>query len=110
MKKKAQVIWLIGSECAPGKEKEFNKWYDEVHYPMALRTPGVVRGARYKRIEDDEQYPKFLSVTFIETEADIEKINSSETIKAATEDFLQHAAPEFGMQVRWLVHYRRIGP
>ena len=31
----------------PMREDEFNRWFDTVHIPDALRTPGVVEGQRY---------------------------------------------------------------
>jgi len=31
----------------PTRENEFNRWFDTVHIPDALRTPGVVDGQRY---------------------------------------------------------------
>lgn len=38
--------WLVLTNCAPGKEAEYNKWYDEVHLPDLKRIPGVVDAYR----------------------------------------------------------------
>ncbi|MDO8530846.1 MAG: hypothetical protein Q7T26_01565 [Dehalococcoidia bacterium] len=31
----------------PAREEEFNRWFDTVHIPDAMRTPGMVEGQRY---------------------------------------------------------------
>lgn len=36
---------------APGREEEFNRWYDETHAAEALATPGLASIARYKMAE-----------------------------------------------------------
>lgn len=38
-------IWLVYTTPVAGREDEFNDWYDRVHLPDLLATPGVV-GAR----------------------------------------------------------------
>jgi hypothetical protein len=44
----AHYRWLVFTNCTPGREAEFDRWYDETHVPDLLRIPGVVgvtRGA-----------------------------------------------------------------
>jgi len=31
---------LVLSNCAPGTDDEFNRWYNEVHIPEVLQVPG----------------------------------------------------------------------
>ena len=62
--------WLltVESNCAdPSKEKEFNKWYDKIHLPDILETPGFVRAARYENTNPAEGQGKFLAMYEIET-------------------------------------------
>ena len=63
--------WLltVESNCAdPSKEKEFNKWYDTVHLPDILETPGIVRAARYENTSPPEGQGKFMAMYEIETD------------------------------------------
>lgn len=63
--------WLltVESNCAdPSKEKEFNKWYDKIHLPDILETPGFVRAARYENTNPGEGQGKYLAVYEIETD------------------------------------------
>jgi len=65
--------WLltVESNCAdPSREKEYNDWYDNVHLPDILETPGFVRAARYENSSPGEGQGKFLATYEIET-ADI---------------------------------------
>lgn len=41
----ARYKWLVFTNCTPGREAEFNRWYDEVHIADLLRVPGIA-GAR----------------------------------------------------------------
>ena len=62
--------WLltVESNCAdPLREKEFNKWYDTVHLPDILETPGFVRAMRYENSSPAEGQGKFLAMYEIET-------------------------------------------
>jgi hypothetical protein len=40
-------LLIVTAEVAPEVEAEWNRWYDDVHLPDALRCPGVKRGQRY---------------------------------------------------------------
>ncbi len=63
--------WLLAVEtnCAdPGREKEFNDWYDRVHLFDVLETPGIVRASRYEYVNPPEGQPKYLAMYEVETE------------------------------------------
>lgn len=40
-------LLIVTVEVDPAVEAEWNRWYDAVHLPDALRCPGVRRGRRY---------------------------------------------------------------
>ena len=40
-------LLIVTVEVDPAVEAEWNRWYDTVHLPDALRCPGVRRGRRY---------------------------------------------------------------
>lgn len=42
----ARYRWLVFTNCEPGGEAEFNRWYDEIHVPDLLRVPGIVAVSR----------------------------------------------------------------
>jgi len=104
------VIWVVGSECDLEKESEYNEFYNKIHMPTALKAPGMLRGTRYERIGSQFEYPRYLSIYEIESEAAIEQILKSEAAAEAAEQQFHGRGKELGMKLRWLVHYRPIGP
>ena len=42
-----ECLLIVTAEVDAAIETEWNKWYDSVHLPDALRCPGVRRGRRY---------------------------------------------------------------
>jgi hypothetical protein len=42
-----KYLLIVTAEIDPQVEAEWNRWYDEVHLPDALKCPGVLRGQRY---------------------------------------------------------------
>ena len=42
-----ECLLIVTVEVDPAVEGEWNRWYDTVHLPDALRCPGVRRGRRY---------------------------------------------------------------
>ena len=75
--------WLLVAEnnCSDSRrEKEFNDWYDNVHVPDILETPGFISAIRYENYTPNEGKAKFLALYDIQTK-DIEK-----TMEAFTEN------------------------
>lgn len=67
----ARHILLASTECFPGREQEFNDWYDTVHVPDVLAVPGYVRGQRFDAIPDmSGRLPanRFLAIYEFETD------------------------------------------
>ena len=40
-------LLIVSAEVDPAVEAEWNRWYDRIHLPDALKCPGVRRGRRY---------------------------------------------------------------
>ena len=46
MKKK--YVFLVQTRAVPGKENEYNEWYNKQHLPDVLRLPGFVSAHRFR--------------------------------------------------------------
>ena len=71
--------WLltVESNCAdPSREQEFNDWYDKIHLPDIMETPGFVRAARYENTVNMEGKAKFVAMYEIETD-DLEQTEAA---------------------------------
>jgi len=43
-----KYVFIVYTNPIPGKEAEFNEWYDATHIPDVLRIPGFISAKRYK--------------------------------------------------------------
>src|SRR5947207_8045207 len=43
----AECLLIVTAEVDASIEAEWNRWYDTIHLPDALKCPGVRRGRRY---------------------------------------------------------------
>src|SRR5215471_1775199 len=48
-----RTLYLVFSNPVEGKEDEFNEWYDTVHMPEVLATPGMLTAQRFKLRETE---------------------------------------------------------
>ncbi|MEE8470190.1 MAG: DUF4286 family protein [Dehalococcoidia bacterium] len=63
--------WLLVAETScndPSREKEFNEWYNNVHIPDVLETPGILRATRYETSDPGDGQGKYLALYDVETE------------------------------------------
>ena len=75
--------WLLVVEtnCSDAKrETVFNDWYDNIHIPDVLETPGFIRATRYKNTDPSDEKGKFLATYEIETD------DLTQTMKALGEN------------------------
>jgi len=65
------------SDCAdPSREEEFNDWYDNIHIPDMLETPGMIRATRWMSAhQGGNQRRKYLAMYELETD-DIDYFDS----------------------------------
>ena len=64
----ARWINIVESNCKdPSRESEYNDWYDNIHMPNVLATPGFVSARRYEISSPKEGRGKYIAVYEIET-------------------------------------------
>jgi hypothetical protein len=68
----AEAVLVVFTRCSdPAREAEFNKWYDEVHFPDVLAVPHVVSAQRFKLsgpASQDEGDAQYLAVYELDTD------------------------------------------
>jgi hypothetical protein len=66
----AKYLLFAFSDCVdPSREKEFNDWYDNMHVPDMLETPGMIRATRWVSASPKEnQHRKYLALYELETD------------------------------------------
>jgi hypothetical protein len=58
------------ANAQPGRDEEFNSWYETVHMPEVLALSGFVAARRYETAEDKPDVPRYMAVYEIEGDAD----------------------------------------
>ena len=72
-----KYILEVRTNCNdPEKEADYNDWYNNIHLPDVMETPGVVRATRYETTDPEEDEAKFVAIYEIETD-DIGKFMDS---------------------------------
>jgi hypothetical protein len=63
---------VVLTKSLPGREAEFENWYDTRHIPDVLRVPGVVsaRRLRVQQVTAPTETPAWLSLAIYEIEGD----------------------------------------
>jgi uncharacterized protein (TIGR02118 family) len=79
------VINVVMTKCKPEDDVKFNKWYDEVHIPMLMKSKKLSKTVRYKVMETGKQ-PSFMAVYYFASQKDFEDFNKGPEIEAARKD------------------------
>lgn len=61
-------INILETNCDPLREDEYNAWYDNIHIPDVLSTPGFRRARRYLNREYRDGRGKYMCLYEIETD------------------------------------------
>jgi hypothetical protein len=61
----AEYLSVVTVDIEPEVEKEFNRWYNDIHVGEVLDCPGWISGARYVAVEGS---PKYLAIYEMENE------------------------------------------
>jgi hypothetical protein len=102
-------ILIAESNCSdPAREEEFNRWYDTVHVPDVLETPGILRSTRFRSDEPIEGHGKYLAIYEVETE-DIQQ-TVSRFGEIITEKWNQGRMSELLAPDLYVAFFKHIGP
>ena len=86
---KSRIINIVATECIPGNEAKFNKWYNEVHIPMLMKFKGIKKVTRYKVMDESKEKGKYMAVYEYDSKEDMAALNASPEFKAAIEEMNQ---------------------
>jgi hypothetical protein len=75
---------IVSAEVLPGKEEEFNKWYDEYHIPRYSGKMPFVKSLR--RFYSKKSTPQFIAIYEYDSFDDLKKSLASKESALAGED------------------------
>jgi uncharacterized protein (TIGR02118 family) len=82
----ATALFVVKATIPKDQEKEFNRWYDEVHIPMVLQFNGMVSARRYKALVGEEKF-QYMAVYEVKDEATLKKLMDSDHMKMLRADY-----------------------
>ena len=65
-----KYVMIVQSRAKPGREEEYNRWYDTQHIPDLCSVPGVKSGRRYEATPISIGAPGLPILTIYELDAD----------------------------------------
>ena len=80
-------LMVVFTNAAPGRDDEFNRWYDEVHVGEVLAVPPVKSCTRFKVSDVGDEPPAHRYLALYEFEGD----------PKAAQDALMSASASFNM-------------
>jgi antibiotic biosynthesis monooxygenase (ABM) superfamily enzyme len=106
MKTKSVMI-LRAFECLPDWEENFNDWYCKIHVPMLLNSGEIKEVTRFRRIDSDGNYPKYVVIYQFENLQALERFEASPEVAAAIEDSKKRWPPG-SWETKWRVKYEAV--
>ena len=98
------VINIRATECAPEQEAKYVKWYEDVHVPMLLKIPEVLRVTRYRFVSGEKDHPKYLTIYEFADLAAAERYEKSAEVAASKEE-IKVSWPQGGWEHKWKAQY-----
>ncbi|MET0179738.1 MAG: hypothetical protein ABW194_04570 [Novosphingobium sp.] len=66
----ARFRMIMLSQALPGREADYESWYDDIHIPDMLQVPGCVAAQRFRVVKDVLGKTSYPYCTIYEFEAD----------------------------------------
>ncbi len=80
------VIYIVGTQCQVKDDAKFNKWYNEIHVPMLMKSGKVQSVSRYKVIGNPDDPPRYIAIYKFANLTDYEAHEASPKVAAARKE------------------------
>jgi len=102
-----RVVLMVETKTSPDMDKKFNDWDANVHTPMALKGPGMIKARRYKSVDPGSDEGVYLIIYELEDESAIKTFEKSPERKAAHQKKLDDWGEE-GYTVNWAGYFKKL--
>lgn len=93
MAKKKHLLFAMTNPL-PGRDAEYNRWYDEVAYPAYKSLPGLVPLGRFKAVDVPQMFPfqmrnqfEYISLYWFEAEDSVQFLEDMKAAYAKLTDY-----------------------
>jgi hypothetical protein len=80
------IINIVATKCQPADDAKFNKWYNEVHIPMLMKSPKLLGVARYKVVGSPANQPVYIAIYKYAGAKDMEEYSKGPELAAARKE------------------------
>jgi uncharacterized protein (TIGR02118 family) len=77
---------LVGINCPPELDDEFNRWYNTTHVPLIMKFPRIKKAIRAKIDQPISDLPQYLAIYEFESRTDFEDWLASPELAAAAKE------------------------
>lgn len=84
------AVFMVGTQPPPELDAKFNKWYNENHVPMLLKSKLLLGVTRYKLSPATQgNYPSYLAIYLFKDSAGYQAWNAGPEMQAARDEMKQ---------------------
>ena len=105
--KSGQAINMVMVDCRPEVEARYNDWYNNVHIPMLLKYPGMVKATRYRLLSGPAGQARYLTVYEFRDRETMEAFPQTPECRAATEE-MRATWPSGEFEIKLAAQYETI--
>ena len=62
-----RFVFVVQTDPVPGRDREYNEWYDDIHLKEVCSFPGFVGARRFRRVDGDGKHA-YLAIYELETD------------------------------------------
>ena len=104
----SKIINIVATQCNPEVEQKFNKWYNEVHIPMLMKSKQMKGVKRIKVLQPGANIPTYLALYEFDSLAELEAYRKGPEL-AAARDEMKVTWKDGGYQSVWSAPYEVLG-
>jgi hypothetical protein len=102
----AKFMMVVASSAQPGRDDDYNEWYDTDHIHEICALPGVISGKRYTAAPSPNEVPgQYLALYEIETD-DLTSVMAEMGRRAATGEMSMSDALDRDSAKMWFYEAR----
>jgi antibiotic biosynthesis monooxygenase (ABM) superfamily enzyme len=101
---KISVAFIVETGVGPEQEKRYNEWLKNIHIPLVLKSPGILRARRYKSMDSEGTY---LTIFEMGNDEAAKQWDQGPVRKAAHQNKLANWG-EGGFTVNWAGYFSQL--
>jgi antibiotic biosynthesis monooxygenase (ABM) superfamily enzyme len=103
--KSSRAVVCISQEVRPDMEEALNDWYFNVHIPMAMKYPGLLKTTRCRLLSSTNGQKGYLTVFEFKDQAAMAGFVKSPEVAAAIKEMNEKWQGKLPFEIKWRNEY-----